>query len=76
MEYIHETSQMAKLYLDDVSRRKTTMANAVFEMCPGQNSLHLNHIEAMCHKQTSLAILVFELGRAITLYPCPSLRAC
>ena len=40
MEYIHETSQIAQSYRDDVSRtRKTVLANWIFELCPGQHFL-------------------------------------
>ena len=35
MEYIHETSQLAKLYQDHASQtRKTTLATLVFELSP------------------------------------------
>ena len=43
MEYINETSEMAKSYRGDVSQaRKKTL---VFELCPGQNSLPLLVLE-------------------------------
>ena len=42
MEYIHETSRMAKSYRDDVSQtRKTTLAKSVFKLTPLAKKIHV-----------------------------------